>query len=230
MKKLATMILLISLLLMSIVPTAMANTISAGDYVYLTGYNSTGNGGIMTYTVSHNGTSFSYDTFCIQDNVYVYPKTWYPVANVSTNVGYFAPNAPPAGAGPLKGAVDYLFAQFASGVYNVPFYTDPNAKANQYDFQATLWSLQGSGPSHIPVAGTPWANDLAYYNSNYANLPDLSWGTEVINIVSSMDSSGKFYGPDIQNQLYHSVPEPATMLLLGFGLIGLAGVGRKFKK
>jgi hypothetical protein len=220
MKKLVMIISLMMALSLLVAPAAMAGTISAGDYVTLTGYNGLDNAGIMTYSVSHDGGKdvFSYDTFCIQDNVYIWANNAYLVASLSNNVGYFSPNAP-AGAGPLNQAVDYLFARFASGVYNYQLYTDPNKLSNQADLQRLLWSLQGSGLPYTSSAGTAWATDL--FNYEHDSSLQHSWGTEVINIVSG--------DTDIQNQLYHPVPEPTTMLLLGLGLMGVAVARKKLQ-
>ena len=44
----------------------------------------------------------------------------------------------------------------------------------------------------------------------------LWYGTASLNVTLTYD--------------YHPVPEPATMLLLGAGLIGLAGFKRRFRR
>jgi hypothetical protein len=78
-------------------------------------------------------------------------------------------------------------------------------------------------------AGTPVSGGVNY--SDYLNTVTLNMGKtqifdatgSVVNDFTLTAASGHNYMPST------SVPEPTSILLLGLGLIGLAGVRRKFK-
>lgn len=162
-----------------------------------------------------------FETFCLEMDEYVsIPGTYNAVIN---------PNNQAYGGGVNTDTGDtisvgtaylyYLFSQGTLTGYNYTAGSDRIASAAA--LQNTIWALEDEGvsdPGHFTFLLTTtfgdWANAKANYTSNI-------YGVGVLNLTTLSD------GP-AQDQLVRT-PEPSTILLLGLGLIGLAGIKRKVK-
>jgi hypothetical protein len=176
--------------------------------------------------VGHDGTKYSYLSFCLEFDESMNLKTNYTISSIS-NIAESRANYPADKGGnsdPISNATKYLMNEYVFGDFSGWGITETGESLSTL-VQETIWYFENEIKSlkNTALVGyiTQQMNISMVDTDNDSNFMD--W----IKVVNLKDNS-----THIQSQLIatSSVPEPATLLLFGAGLAGVAGVVRRKRK